>query len=73
VRHELSVLALFRGKERYIYVFDDLSRADLVEAIRKQAADPAVSLSWYDAAVLVERARQQEEDTGTFPDVPMKG
>jgi hypothetical protein len=73
VRHELSVLALIRGKERYIYVYDDGSREELVEAIRVQAADPMVSLSWYDAAVLVERARQQVEDTGTFPDVPTKG
>lgn len=73
MRHELSVLALIRGKERFIYVYDDASREDLVGAIRAQAADPTVSLSWYDAAVLVERARQQTEDTGTFPDVPMKG
>jgi hypothetical protein len=69
VHHELSVLALIRGKERFVYVYDDDSREELVEAIRQQAADPAVSLSWYDAAVLVERARRQGQDAGT----PMKG
>ena len=51
MQHELSVLALIRGKERFVYVYDDESREDLVDAIRAQAASPAVSLSWYDAAV----------------------
>jgi hypothetical protein len=73
VRHELSVLALIRGKERFVYVYDDDSREELIEAIRAQAADPAVSLSWYDAAVLAERARQQADDPGLHPHSPMKG
>jgi hypothetical protein len=73
VRHELSVLALIRGKERFVYVYDDDSREELIEAIRAQAADPAVSLSWYDAAVLAERARQQADDTGTYPNTPTTG
>lgn len=73
VRHELSVLALIRGKERFIYVYDDDSRDELIETIRAQAADPTVSLSWYDAAVLVERARQQADDPGTQPSPPAWG
>ena len=71
--HELSVLALIRGRERYVYVYDDASRAELIEAIRAQAASPAVSLTWYDAAVLTERARQQAQDAGTQPPAPMTG
>ena len=67
--HELSILALIRGKERFVYVYDDASREELVAAIRAQAADPALSLSWYDAAVLAERARRQGQDAGT----PMTG
>jgi alpha/beta superfamily hydrolase len=59
MQHELSVLALIKGPERFIYVYDDASRERLIDAIRDQAADPAVSLSWFDAAVLTERARQQ--------------
>jgi len=59
MQHELSVLALIKGPERFIYVYDDISRGRLIDAIRDQAADPAVSLSWFDAAVLTERARQQ--------------
>jgi hypothetical protein len=73
VQHELSVLALIRGNERFVYVYDDESFEGLIEAIRTQAADPGVSLSWYDAAVLAERARQQAQDAGMQPRTPMKG
>jgi hypothetical protein len=65
VHHELSVLALIRGRERFVYVFDDASREELVTAIRAQAADPGLSLSWYDAAVLTDRVRRQGQEAGT--------
>jgi hypothetical protein len=58
-QQELSVLALIRGHERFIYVYDDSSREELIESIRAQAINPTVNLSWYDAAVLTERARKQ--------------
>ncbi len=56
---DLNVLALFKGGERFVFVFDDASRDELLTVIRNAAADPAVSLNWFDAAVLTERARQQ--------------
>ena len=56
---DLNVLALFKGAERFVFVFDDASRDELLTVIRNAAADPAVSLNWFDAAVLTERARQQ--------------
>ncbi|MCE9531829.1 MAG: hypothetical protein K8T89_12000 [Planctomycetes bacterium] len=59
MQHELSVLALMKGRERYIYVSDDVSRDRLLDAIRDQAANPGLSLSWFDAAVLTERTRRQ--------------
>ena len=59
MHHELSVLALIKGRERYIFVYDDESREHLLDAIRDEAAAPHSSLSWFDAAILTERARQQ--------------
>jgi hypothetical protein len=59
VRQEFNVLALVKGEERYVYVYDDASRAHLVEAFRAQAADPGLSLNWYDVAVLTQKAREQ--------------
>jgi hypothetical protein len=57
---ELNVLALFKGDERYIFVYDDDSREALIDDIRHRAADPAVPINWFDAAVLTERVRNQE-------------
>jgi len=59
VQHELSVLALVKGGERYVFLYDDVSRERLLDVIRDQAAHPGLSLTWFDAAVLTERARQQ--------------
>jgi hypothetical protein len=62
VRHELNVLALIKGNERYIYVYDDGSRAALIDAFRDQAADPRLSFTWFDAVVLTDKAREQARE-----------
>jgi hypothetical protein len=62
VRRELNVLALIKGNEQYVYVYDDASRPALLDALRDQAADPNVSFSWFDAAVLTDKARDQARE-----------
>lgn len=57
MRPELNVLALFKGTDRFIFVYDDDSRDDLIDDLRHKAADPTVALNWFDAAVLTERVR----------------
>jgi hypothetical protein len=61
------VLALIKGNERYVYVYDDESRPDLIDALRNQAADPQLSFSWFDAAVLTEKAREQGRSAAAPP------
>jgi hypothetical protein len=61
VRREFNVLALIKGQERFVFVYDDASHQDLVTLFRQHAADPEVSLTWFDAAVLTDKARQQVE------------
>ncbi len=56
---EFNVLALIKGNERYVFVYDDDSRESLLEAFRALAADPDLSLNWYDAAVLTQKAHEQ--------------
>ncbi len=56
---EYNVLALIKGAERYVFVYDDASRENLIDHFRDQAADPRLSLTWFDAAVLTEKAREQ--------------
>jgi hypothetical protein len=57
VTQELNVLALIKGDERYIFVYDDDSREALIDDIRDKATDPTIAISWFDAAVLTERVR----------------
>jgi hypothetical protein len=65
VGREFNVLALIKGEERYIYVYDDASCSPLLETFRTQAADPSLSLSWFDAAVLTQKAHEQLAAAGT--------
>ena len=62
MRQEYNVLALVKGDERYIYVFDDASLQPLREAFEDQADDPALSLNWFDAAVLKQKAHEQASE-----------
>ena len=63
--NELNVLALIKGTEHYVFVYDDDSRAQLIDTLRDQAADPSLSLSWFDAMVLTTKAREQEQMEAT--------
>lgn len=58
---ELNVLALVKGKERFIYVFDDASRELLVDVFRDHAAHPHLALTWFDALVLGRKVLEQGE------------
>jgi hypothetical protein len=59
VNQVFNVLALIKGDERYVYVYDDASRTALIEAFHVQAANPELSLNGFDAAVLTKKAEEQ--------------
>jgi hypothetical protein len=69
VPRELNVLALVKGQERYVFLYDDACRDELLDALRHFAADPSFNFSWFDAAVLTEKAREQ---TQRQPDPPSR-
>lgn len=56
---EINVLALVKGEERYIFLFDDRSRAETLRILGRYASNPQLSFSWYDAAVLSQKIRQE--------------
>lgn len=60
---EYNVLALVKGQERYVFLYDDDSRRQLIDAFRDQASDPGLSLTWFDALVLTQKAREQPTET----------
>ena len=57
---EVNVLALVKGAERYVFIYDDGSGQQLIDSFRDQAANPRLSLSWFDAMVLTKKAQEQE-------------
>ena len=67
MRRELNILALLKGNERYVFVYDDDSRTSLIDALRDQAADPRLSFTWFDAAILTEKAREQGRTCRALP------
>jgi len=58
-QQDLNVLALVKGEERYIFLFDEASRAETLRTLGRYASNPELSFSWYDAAVLSQRIREQ--------------
>lgn len=65
---DFNVLALIKGEERYVFVYDDISRDSLVNALRDLAGDPASSLTWFDALVLTKKAREQATEAIALAD-----
>jgi hypothetical protein len=58
VTQDINVLALVKGEERYIFLYDDEHRAEALRTLGRFASNPELSFSWYDAAVLSQRIRQ---------------
>lgn len=62
VTTDINVLALVKGEERYIFLFDDGHRSDALRTLGRFASNTELSFSWYDAAVLSQRIRQTVEE-----------
>tara|TARA_B100000809_G_scaffold104230_1_gene102773 strand:- start:18 stop:362 length:345 start_codon:yes stop_codon:yes gene_type:complete len=58
VNDDINVLALVKGKERYIFLFDDSQRAETLRTLGRYASNSELSFTWYDAAVLSQKVRQ---------------
>lgn len=59
MNQDINVLALVKGDERYVFMYDDERRAETLRALGRFASNPDLSFSWYDAAVLSQRIRQE--------------
>jgi hypothetical protein len=57
VSKDINVVALVKGEERYIFLFNDQQKSQTLRTLGKYASDPALSFSWYDAAVLSQKVR----------------
>ena len=55
---DINVLALVKGEERYIFLFDDRNRSETLRVMGRYASNAELSFSWYDAAVLSQKVRK---------------
>ena len=70
---DINVLALVKGDERYIFLFDDHHRSDALRTLGRFASNPELSFSWYDAAVLSQRIRHAVQEPADEPhDLPVR-
>ena len=58
---DINVLALVKGKERYIFLYDDSNRSKALRTLGRYASNSELSFSWYDAAVLSQKIRRQHQ------------
>lgn len=58
---DINVLALVKGVERYVFLYSDAHRAQTLRTLGRYASDPDLSFTWYDAAVLSQKIRQQSQ------------
>lgn len=58
----INVLALVKDGERFVFLYDDVSCAQLLQTLGKYAADPEMNFSWYDAAVLSQKVRRLQKE-----------
>ncbi|WP_246112741.1 hypothetical protein [Allorhodopirellula solitaria] len=55
---EVNVLALVKGEEKFIFLFDDGNRDETLRQLARFAANPELDFSWYDAAMLSRKIRE---------------
>lgn len=58
---DINVLALVKGSERYVFLYDDSSRAETLRILGRYASNPDLSFTWYDAAVLSQKIRHESQ------------
>jgi hypothetical protein len=57
VSGDINILAMAKGEERYLFLFNDDSRAETLRTLGRYASNPELSFSWYDAAVMSQKVR----------------
>ncbi len=61
VNQDVNVLALVKGEERYVFLYTESNRAETLRVLGRYASNPELSFTWYDAAVLSQKIRQESQ------------
>ncbi|MEM9365158.1 MAG: hypothetical protein AAGD07_04115 [Planctomycetota bacterium] len=55
---EVNVLALVKGDEKFIFLFDDENKDETLRQLARFASNPEIDFTWYDAAMLSNKIRE---------------
>ena len=58
VEKDIKVIALIKGEEQYVFLYNENNRSETLRLLGRYASNPELSFSWYDAAVLSQKIRQ---------------
>jgi hypothetical protein len=67
VSQDINVVALVKGEERYIFLFNDERKGETLRTLGRYASDSNLSFSWYDAAVLSQKVRKTQKSKSVEP------
>lgn len=56
----VTIVAIAKGRQRYLFVCDRAGREHVLRTAGKWAADPELSFSWYDAAIVSHKIRGEQ-------------
>ncbi len=56
----LNILALVRGNDRYMIVYDEAAKAEALKQIGRWASSWEFSFTWYDAARLSQELHKEK-------------
>ena len=62
---DINVMAIVKGDETYIFLFDDDNRIETLKQTGRFAANQALSFSWHDAAIISQRIRKMTSEKET--------
>ncbi len=57
-----SILTLVKDEHRYVFIYTDEQVDEVRRSIGRMASDPALNLSWYDAAGLQKRIQRRVDE-----------
>lgn len=68
---DINILALAKGEERYIFLYNEENRSETLRTLGRYASNPELSFSWYDAAVMSQKVRKtQQTDKTDWKPIP---
>ena len=77
---DINILALAKGEERYIFLYNDQTKNETLRTLGRYASNSELSFSWYDAAVMSQKVRRSanepdadwESTVGRFESLPLE-